>query len=139
MEVLWKHTVSVFCTFPEKFHTRKLGEITVFHAVNSRKAHSLLIMIIKPLYWSCKFHCIEHSLIWPNMHVVSNLVNLLYEIFKKEHHFWVLFRLTIAFQASLFILDNASPCADINMITGDCKPSKNCTIFSDSFGSFPVL
>ena len=34
MEILWKGTVStVFCAFPQNFHTRKYGEIMVFFAV----------------------------------------------------------------------------------------------------------
>ena len=44
VEILWKSTVSTWfraihpklcgnCTFPQNFHTRKLGEITVFYAV----------------------------------------------------------------------------------------------------------
>ena len=43
VEILWKDTVSEYyancpklcgnCAFPQNFHTRKLGEITVFYAV----------------------------------------------------------------------------------------------------------
>ena len=46
MEILWKGTISAQfwaippklygnCAFPQNFHTRKLGEITVFYAVGS--------------------------------------------------------------------------------------------------------
>ena len=44
MEILWKDTVTAYflvnrpklcgnCAFPQNFHTRKLGEITLFYAV----------------------------------------------------------------------------------------------------------
>ena len=60
MEILWKDTVSALfqairlklcrnCAFPQNFHTRKLGEITVFLSVFAK---ALLLNFQGKLYWS---------------------------------------------------------------------------------------
>ena len=71
MEILWKHTVCVGfqairlnfspnCAFPRNFHTRKLGEITVFYAVfadttqykkNSLEHNSPLTTSAQYIFW----------------------------------------------------------------------------------------